>query len=60
MKNWVNPEVEALDMTCTEYGARHSQSYDEVRIDQNNTYWFSYSSGVVVPTPKDEVIKIDN
>lgn len=48
MKNWVNPEVEALDMTCTEYGNKLSQSFDEVRVDQNGQYWFSFSSGVTV------------
>lgn len=59
MKNWINPEVEALDMTCTEYGAKFSQAYDDVRVDQNGQYWFSFSSGEVVPTPTGNVEKLD-
>lgn len=57
MKTWMNPEVAELDMECTEYGNKYSQSYDEVRVDQNGNYWFSYSAGEAVPSPTGEVIK---
>ena len=57
MKTWMNPEVAELDMECTEYGKKYAQSYDEVRVDQNGNYWFSYSAGEDVPTPTGEVIK---
>lgn len=59
MKNWVKPEVEALDMKCTEYGAKFSHSYDDVRVDQNGMYWFSFSSGEAVPTPTGKIEKVD-
>ena len=59
MKKWSNPELVSLDMACTEYGARYAKDYDEVRVDQNGQYWFSYSSGKEVPKPSDEVIKVD-
>lgn len=59
MKIWNTPSVEELDMTCTEYGNKYSTTYDEVRVDQNGNYWFSYSSGEDVPTPTKEVIKVD-
>ena len=60
MKTWINPEVEALDLACTEYGSKYSSNYDEVRVDQNGQYWFSFSSGVTVsPEPTDKVEKID-
>lgn len=59
MKTWNTPSVEELDMTCTEYGRKYATDYDEVRVDQNGNYWFSYSSGTEVPTPTGEVEKID-
>lgn len=59
MKTWMDPRVEELDMECTEYGAKYAQLYDEVRVDQNGKYWFSYSAGTDVPTPTDKVEKID-
>jgi len=59
MKTWNAPSVEELDMTCTEYGSKYSTAYDEVRVDQNGNYWFSYSSGEDVPAPTKEVIKVD-
>ena len=59
MKTWMDPIVEELDLECTEYGAKYAQSYDEVRVDQNGKYWFSYSAGTDVPTPTDKVEKID-
>lgn len=45
MKTWINPEVEALDLACTEYGHKYAADYDEVRVDQNGQLWFSFSSG---------------
>lgn len=59
MKKWTKPEVEVLDMECTEYGARYSDSYDEVRVDQNDRYWFSFSVGDSVKDLDGKVEKID-
>ncbi|MBD5089927.1 MAG: hypothetical protein HDT30_14165 [Clostridiales bacterium] len=59
MKNWVEPEVEALDMACTKYSGKSSQSYDDVRADQNGMYWFSFNSEEGVPTPTGKGEKID-
>lgn len=43
MKTWATPEVEKLDITCTEYGKAYASHVDEVRVDQNGKYWYSYS-----------------
>ena len=59
MKKWNSPELVSLDMEKTAYGTRHSYSYDDVRVDQNGQYWFSYSAGEVVPTPTGKVEKLD-
>ncbi|MBQ5560577.1 MAG: hypothetical protein IIT46_12525 [Lachnospiraceae bacterium] len=60
MKKWMTPSVEELDMTCTEYGTRYAKSFDEVRVDQNGQYWYSYSAGATSPvTPSASVIKVD-
>ena len=60
MKKWMTPSVEELDMTCTEYGTRYAKSFDEVRVDQNGQYWYSYSVGATSPvTPSASVIKVD-
>ena len=57
MKKWTKPEVTALNMECTEYGNKYAQAYDEVRVDQNGRYWFSFSSGSDVKGNDGEVIK---
>ena len=46
MKNWVKPDVEELNIKCTEQGKNISSNYDEIRVDQNGNYWVSFSSGV--------------
>lgn len=43
MKNWIAPAIETVDVACTEYGASYSTHYDDVRVDQNNKTWYSYS-----------------
>ena len=60
MKTWNNPELVALDMTCTERGTKFSANFDEVRVDQDGNYWYSFSSGVETsPAPTSEVIVVD-
>lgn len=54
MKNWVNPEVEILDMTCNVYNTRCSQVYDNARVEQNGSY-FGLSDREAV----DKIEKID-
>ena len=56
MKKWNSPELVSLDMEKTAHGTRHATSWEEVRVDQNGNYWFSYSAGSTVsPTPTAEV-----
>ena len=59
MKKWNSPELVSLDMEKTAYGNKYAQNYDEVRVDQNGNYWFSFSAGEVVPTPTGIVEKLD-
>lgn len=59
MKKWNSPEVVALDMECTEYGTKLSTNYDDVRVDQNGRYWYSFSCGSEGPIPTGEVIKVE-
>lgn len=37
MKNWVNPEIEILDMICNVYNTRCSKVYDNARVEQNGS-----------------------
>lgn len=46
MRKWNAPEVTELNISCTEQGKNISTNYDEVRVDQNGNYWYSFSSGV--------------
>ncbi|MBQ1688506.1 MAG: hypothetical protein II073_04405 [Lachnospiraceae bacterium] len=59
MKKWNNPELLTLSLEETAYGNKYATNYDEVRVDQNGRYWYSYSAGADVPTPSAEVIKVD-
>lgn len=59
MKKWVNPEVEILDMTCTEYDKKYLQVYDDVRVEQNERYLFRLRAKEAVPFSIGKVEKID-
>lgn len=48
MKNWVNPEVEILDMACSVYSTGYSQVYDYARAEQNGSCLFGLSDREVV------------
>ncbi len=43
MKEWKEPTMEELELKCTENGATVLTSIDEVRVDENGRYWFSFS-----------------
>ncbi len=45
MKTWVTPEISELNLSCTEQGKDMSQSWDEIRVDQNGEFWVSFQSG---------------
>ena len=59
MKEWMTPDVDELSVSATEYGQNFSTNFDEVRVDQNGKYWYSFASGVVNVNPDGEVEKID-
>ena len=46
MKKWNAPVMEELSISCTEQGKNFSTTFDEVRVDQDGNYWYSFSSGV--------------
>ena len=45
MKNWATPAMEELNVVFTENGKDMTQSYDEIRVDQDGNYWVSFQSG---------------
>ena len=45
MKTWNKPELNTLNISCTEQGRDFNAQFDEIRVDQNGNYWAGFGSG---------------
>ncbi|MBO5229129.1 MAG: hypothetical protein J6B39_09065 [Lachnospiraceae bacterium] len=60
MKKWNTPVIDELNIACTEQGKQISDSFDEIRVDQNGNYWASFASGADSTPNVDGTITVNN
>lgn len=58
MKKWNAPEIDELNVSCTENGKDISKQFDEIRVDQNGNYWASFASGIDSKPDTDGEVKV--